>query len=66
MPARGFKPIYYLFGMGAIVTYGWYKLFYGIRERKYVGPILFPDPAGLGTLTNPSSWDLTQYKEYCS
>ncbi|RMJ25121.1 hypothetical protein PHISP_04020 [Aspergillus sp. HF37] len=34
LPARGFRPVYYLLGMGAVMSYGWYQLFYGIRERN--------------------------------
>ncbi|KAL5692228.1 hypothetical protein EMGR_006248 [Emarellia grisea] len=33
LPARGFRPIYYLVGMHLFMAYGYYKLFYGIREQ---------------------------------
>ncbi|KAL1968244.1 hypothetical protein VTN77DRAFT_2079 [Rasamsonia byssochlamydoides] len=33
LPARGFRPVYYLIGMHLIMAYGYYKLFYGIREQ---------------------------------
>ncbi|GAT24565.1 NADH-ubiquinone oxidoreductase subunit GRIM-19 [Aspergillus luchuensis] len=33
IPARGFRPIYYLIGMHLIMGYGYYKLFYGVREQ---------------------------------
>lgn len=36
IPARGFRPFYYLLGANLIMAYGYYKLFYGIREKKYV------------------------------
>ncbi|KAL8737697.1 MAG: hypothetical protein Q9181_001415 [Wetmoreana brouardii] len=36
LPARGFRPGYYLFGVFAIMTYGWYKYVKGVRELKYV------------------------------
>jgi hypothetical protein len=36
LPARGFRPSFYLLGMGAIMTYGFYKLGKGIREEKCV------------------------------
>ena len=36
LPARGFRPSYYLFAVGIIMTYGMYKAGQGIRERKYV------------------------------
>ena len=35
IPARGFRPVYYLIGMGAIMTYGFYKYGVGVREHKY-------------------------------
>ncbi|KAJ9203516.1 hypothetical protein DTO166G4_1015 [Paecilomyces variotii] len=34
LPARGFRPVYYLVGMHLIMAYGYYKLFYGIREQN--------------------------------
>ena len=34
LPARGFRPAYYLIGMGAIMTYGFYKYGIGVREHK--------------------------------
>ena len=34
LPARGFRPGILLLGMGAIMTYGWYKLTKGMREAK--------------------------------
>ena len=34
LPARGFRPVYYLIGMGAIMTYGFYKFGIGVREHK--------------------------------
>jgi len=36
LPARGFRPAYYLLGVGVIMTYGFYKYGIGIREAKYV------------------------------
>jgi hypothetical protein len=38
LPARGFKPVYYLIGMHMMMAYGFYKLFYGIREQQYATP----------------------------
>lgn len=35
LPVRGFRPIYYLIGMGTIMTYGFYKYGVGVREHKY-------------------------------
>ncbi|EEQ33268.1 hypothetical protein McanCB56680_006938 [Microsporum canis] len=34
VPVRGFRPVYYLIGMHAIMAYGLYKLFIGTRERN--------------------------------
>ncbi|KAB8073714.1 GRIM-19 [Aspergillus leporis] len=34
IPARGFRPVYYLVGMHLFMAYGYYKLFYGIREQN--------------------------------
>ncbi|MCJ1249546.1 hypothetical protein MMC30_006772 [Trapelia coarctata] len=34
LPARGFRPAYYLLAMGAIMTYGFIKLGKGIREQN--------------------------------
>jgi hypothetical protein len=36
LPVRGFRPAYYLIGMHMVMAYGFYKLYYGIREQKYV------------------------------
>ena len=35
LPARGFRPVYYLVAVGAIMSYGFYKVGKGIREQKY-------------------------------
>jgi hypothetical protein len=37
---RGFRPSYYLFAVGAICGYGFYKVGKGIREQQYVRPNL--------------------------
>ena len=37
IPIRGFKPVYYLLGMGLIMAYGWRKLFIGNREMHELG-----------------------------
>ncbi|KAL8706210.1 MAG: hypothetical protein Q9201_000716 [Fulgogasparrea decipioides] len=37
LPARGFRPGYYLFGVFAIMTYGWYKYIKGVRELNELG-----------------------------
>ncbi|MCJ1233807.1 hypothetical protein MMC14_001765 [Varicellaria rhodocarpa] len=34
IPARGFRPVYYLVAMGTIMTYGFYKVGVGIREQN--------------------------------
>ncbi|KAL4810137.1 GRIM-19 [Aspergillus unguis] len=34
IPARGFRPVTYLVGMHILMGYGYYKLFYGIREQN--------------------------------
>ncbi|KAI9801645.1 MAG: hypothetical protein M1833_002327 [Piccolia ochrophora] len=34
IPVRGFRPIYYMLAMGAVMTYGWIKMGQGIRERN--------------------------------
>ena len=36
LPARGFRPSYYLLAVGVIMSYGFYKVGKGIREQKYV------------------------------
>lgn len=36
LPARGFRPAYMLLGMGALMTYGFWRVGQGIREQKYV------------------------------
>lgn len=36
IPARGFRPAYYLLAVGLISTYGMYWTGRGIREHKYV------------------------------
>ncbi|KAJ5797717.1 uncharacterized protein N7503_007013 [Penicillium pulvis] len=34
LPARGFKPWVYMVGMHAIMAYGFYKYFHGVREQR--------------------------------
>ncbi|KAJ5692511.1 hypothetical protein N7462_001934 [Penicillium macrosclerotiorum] len=36
VPARGFKPFYYMAGMHLIMAYGFYRYFQGVREQRYV------------------------------
>ena len=36
LPARGFRPVYYLVAVGAIVTYGFWRAGQGTRELKCV------------------------------
>jgi hypothetical protein len=43
LPARGFRPATYLLMVGAICTYGFWRVGQGIREQKYAHPI-FPHP----------------------
>ncbi|KAG9249610.1 GRIM-19 [Emericellopsis atlantica] len=51
LPAKGFRPGVLLLGMGAVMTYGWYRLTVGMRElnelrrekvwsRIYLTPLL--------------------------
>ncbi|MCJ1307752.1 hypothetical protein MMC25_001400 [Agyrium rufum] len=37
LPARGFRPAYYLVAVGAIMTYGFWKVGKGIREHNELG-----------------------------
>ncbi|KAJ5668134.1 uncharacterized protein N7477_006704 [Penicillium maclennaniae] len=34
IPARGFKPWQYMLGMHAIMAYGFYRYFQGVREQR--------------------------------
>lgn len=34
LPVRGFKPVWYIAGVAAIMTYGFYRYGVGIREWK--------------------------------
>ncbi|KAL9606016.1 MAG: hypothetical protein Q9179_000804 [Wetmoreana sp. 5 TL-2023] len=54
LPARGFRPGYYLFGVFAIMTYGWYKYIKGVRELKYVSSqsALLPSASAVGIACN--------------
>jgi NADH dehydrogenase (ubiquinone) 1 alpha subcomplex subunit 13 len=36
IPVRGFRPVYYVLGIGAIMTYGIHTYGKGIAEYKYV------------------------------
>ncbi|KAF4556141.1 Hypothetical protein D9617_1g080160 [Elsinoe fawcettii] len=36
LPARGFRPAFYLAAVAGIMTYGFYRLGQGNREHKYV------------------------------
>lgn len=36
LPARGFRPAWYLAAVAGIMTYGFYRIGQGIREHKYV------------------------------
>ena len=38
LPIRGFRPAWYLLGMGAVMTWGFYKFGQGQREMQYVVP----------------------------
>ena len=38
LPIKGFKPAYYLLGVGIICTYGFWRIGQGIREQKYGNP----------------------------
>ncbi|KAG5656725.1 hypothetical protein KAF25_010278 [Fusarium avenaceum] len=37
LPAKGFRPGILLLGMGAVMSYGWYKLIGGMREANELG-----------------------------
>ncbi|KAI4127618.1 MAG: hypothetical protein LQ338_003113 [Usnochroma carphineum] len=37
LPARGFRPSYYLLAMGLVMTYGFYKYGKGVREHNELG-----------------------------
>ncbi|KAF9892934.1 hypothetical protein FE257_000526 [Aspergillus nanangensis] len=37
LPVRGFRPYVYLVGVHMVMAYGYYKLFYGIREQNELG-----------------------------
>jgi hypothetical protein len=39
LPARGFSPGLALFGIAAVMSYGFWRHVQGTRERKYVFPI---------------------------
>lgn len=60
VPARGFKPYYYLIGMHAIMAYGFYKYFHGVREQRYVWRIRkLPFPTvPRSTIGNPFAIDI--------
>jgi len=45
LPARGFRPAFYLAAVGGVVTYGFWRYGQGMREMKYVNQI-----QGLGIL----------------
>jgi len=34
LPVRGFRPAYYIYGMGALVTYGIYEVVQAIKEQQ--------------------------------
>jgi hypothetical protein len=38
LPARGFRPATYLLMVGAVCTYGFWRVGQGIREQKYGTP----------------------------
>lgn len=50
LPARGFRPAYYLAAVAGIMTYGLYRVGVGIREQKYANLFL--------------SWDIHDYIGY--
>lgn len=43
LPARGFRPAFYLAAVGGIVTYGFWRYGQGMREMKYVSIIQHRD-----------------------
>ena len=51
LPVRGFRPAYYLLGVGVVMTYGFWRMGKGIREQKYVYTIL-QEGEGLGKWAN--------------
>ncbi|KAF8424091.1 GRIM-19 [Tirmania nivea] len=34
LPVRGFRPAYYIYGMGALMTYGFYEAIKAIKEQQ--------------------------------
>ncbi|OAQ98193.1 hypothetical protein LLEC1_08021 [Akanthomyces lecanii] len=65
LPARGFRPGTLLIGMGIVMSYGWYKLFHGIREAKYVAIVKTPfdkSITGRNTNTYPCYSELAREK----
>lgn len=42
IPTFRLRPRMYVLGAGLICAYGWYKLVIGIREAKYVLPLISP------------------------
>ncbi|KAL9094851.1 MAG: hypothetical protein Q9165_002800 [Trypethelium subeluteriae] len=67
LPARGFRASYYLIGVGLIMTYGFYRLGIGIRERKY-DHLLVPKQGGerdeIRISTNDAEEDRDQVRRY--
>ena len=57
IPARGFRPSYYLAAMGIIMTYGLYRAGQGIREQK-CAPVLppLPSPQPTKSTHTPIRW----------
>jgi NADH dehydrogenase (ubiquinone) 1 alpha subcomplex subunit 13 len=52
LPVRGFRPVYYLAAVGAVMTYGFWRVGQGIREWKFVLPSPVPSPRD----TNPTRY----------
>ncbi|KAJ5703819.1 hypothetical protein N7493_010957 [Penicillium malachiteum] len=63
LPARGFKPWVYMVGMHAIMAYGFYRYFGGVREQRYVFRAASSDPFHLTSIhITPQSTNLSQLR----
>ncbi|KAL8943264.1 MAG: hypothetical protein Q9216_001175 [Gyalolechia sp. 2 TL-2023] len=59
LPARGFRPAYYLLAVGVIMTYGLYKYGKGVREHKYEIPFDVKETSAMIEYSSISSVRLT-------
>jgi len=61
LPARGFRPATYLLMVGAICTYGFWRVGQGIREQKYALPTHLYTPLHLLHTSMPPHLYTTAY-----